>query len=130
MDRVKRSIVVAALAVSLTALSAVPAPASVDAKSVKKFCQLGLTITTDLTDPNVDVEAAASDLAKTFKKLVRLAPTKRIKHASTTISEFYADVAAHGKPDEDAISNDTRHAITVFVRFAGSKCLRYAVPTT
>jgi len=125
-------------AVAITAALVVGATsvvgASVDAKgSKKKFCNQALNLGSEITqspDPSSLAEETAADLEKAFKKLAKAAPNKALKNASTTIANFYGEIADGGDV-QDLTADDGEAFAKANVKFAtylATKCVSEAIP--
>lgn len=125
-------------AVAITAALVVGATsvvgASVDAKgSKKKFCNQALNLGSDITqspDPSSLSEETAADLEKAFKKLAKAAPNNALKNASTTMANFYGELADGGDA-RDIDSDDAKafaKATAKFGTYLATKCVSEAIP--
>ncbi len=125
-------------AVAITAALVVGATsvvgASVDAKgSKKKFCNQALNLGSDITqspDPSSLTEETAADLEKAFNKLAKVAPNKALKNSSTTMANFYGEIADEGDA-QDISSDDAKAFAKATVKFGtylATKCVSAAIP--
>lgn len=98
----------------------------------EKFCKATGTVTTDVTiDESGQLpEDAAADLEKGFKKLAKLAPTKKLKNATKTIAEYYGRIA-DGEGAEDVsedFAKDYANATATFGTYVATKCISEVIP--
>jgi hypothetical protein len=99
MRRFTALFVSVALSAALVGAFAGTASAAVaEKKSVKKFCKKATdadaarTSVASGADENA-VQDAAGDLETDFKKLAKLAPTKKLKKAVKTMASYYGNIA-------------------------------------
>jgi hypothetical protein len=128
MRRTVRAIVCMGLCAALGGALAGTASASVADKSVKKFCKRALAAGADLTSvEGTTNEDAAADLEKSFKKLAKLAPTRKIKKAAKKIAGYYGDLADGDTPDAD-LSTEYVEASGTFSTYLVEKCIVSEIP--
>jgi hypothetical protein len=122
------------LAVGLSAVMVVGTAgvggASSPAKSTKKFCKQLQNLDDDVTQPPSDSteipRETAADLERNFKKLSKSAPNKSMKNATTTIADYYGEIADGADLAENA--EDFGKAYAKFSKFLLSKCLKELIP--
>lgn len=106
------------------------ASAAVAEKSNKKFCKKAVTISTDVGgnfDPSDSdaLKSAAEDFQKAYKKLGKLAPTKKLKKAANAIADYYrrlADGADPNSSDANYTDNESK-AIESLTTYVTTKCI-------
>jgi hypothetical protein len=106
------------------------ASAAVAEKSNKKFCKKAATIATDIgtnVDPSDEdaIRSASEDFEKAYKKLAKVAPTKKLKKAANAIADYYGRLADGADPNSsDAnYSDDEAEAIQTLTTYVTTKCL-------
>lgn len=99
----------------------------------KKFCQAATLVGQDVTkqsDPSTISEENAAAFEKGYKKLVKLAPTKKLKSAVKTIASFYGRLA-DGDSYEDVFADDYEdfgRANLTFGQYLVTACISVNIP--
>ena len=114
------------LIVGLTAGTIGGAQASVAEKSAKKFCEKLLEIST--TVPDVSGESGFADASaafvKQYKKLVKAAPTGKLRKAAKTIAKYYGRIAGGVDPnsEEASYTDNEIAAVTTITEYSLANC--------
>ena len=136
MRRTTKPVLAALLTAGLVATLAMSATAAVGTKSVKKFCQKAVEVQTALDEgarglTEDQYPDYAADTEKGLKKLVKLAPTKKVRKALKTTAAYYGKIADRGDPNGVPYGQNQISAITTLTDYVTQKCVPLGItPTT